>query len=514
MRHVGELALSEQGMRERLRVPEIVDIRGLGERGVDDRQRLPCGFPRSGFVAFSVIDEGMGQRVGGVVEWADEGAARVFGHEIVESHRSVEVTARDGALSVHLPYAEETFGRVGWDGRAPPVIRHPRSALQVIDQVHVCLQFYIAGPYLDEPLAKLACLVELTERAVTVRQAHERRHIARIDRNRALEQRHAFVPAQVPEQHVGQPDQRVNVVRRYRENFAIRLLGLALVIERAKVVDALLDLDLRVVGREGECAFHCFHRLGAPRRSLVNPVSVGASMLCGEPCPCEGEVRVQVHRFLKRGDAFLHAAGRAHSARCLVGEILMLEEEVVSLEVLGRALGKPGLFLGIERYAERARDLRGELALDGEDVLQLAVVALRPQVLVGIGVDQLRRNAHLVPGAAHAAFEEGGHAKLGADLAAVYPGIAVFENRGARHDLEITQQRELRQQVFVDAIGEEGHVLVFAQVGERQHGERFAFRHTECDARRRAVRPVPAASSSRAPSPAGTRRATAYARCA
>ena len=49
----------------------------------------------------------------------------------------------------------------------------------------------------------------------------------------------------------------------------------------------------------------------------------------------------------------------------------------------------------------RARDL----VLHGEDVVERAVVGLRPQVHVPADIDQLRRDPHLPAGGAHAAFQ-------------------------------------------------------------------------------------------------------------
>ena len=56
--------------------------------------------------------------------------------------------------------------------------------------------------------------------------------------------------------------------------------------------------------------------------------------------------------------------------------------------------------------AQRSDDRVGDFVLDREDVGQLAIVGLRPQVTVVHRVDQLRGDAHVVAGLAHAAFED------------------------------------------------------------------------------------------------------------
>ena len=57
----------------------------------------------------------------------------------------------------------------------------------------------------------------------------------------------------------------------------------------------------------------------------------------------------------------------------------------------GRLGGGAEPLLGIEVRLDRGDDALGDLVLDGEDVAQLAVVSLGPDVLAGLGVDELRR---------------------------------------------------------------------------------------------------------------------------
>ncbi len=57
-------------------------------------------------------------------------------------------------------------------------------------------------------------------------------------------------------------------------------------------------------------------------------------------------------------------------------------------------------------------DRHRDLVLQREDVLEVAVVALGPDVPVALGIDQLHRDAHAVAGAAHAALDDELHAEL------------------------------------------------------------------------------------------------------
>src|SRR5712671_2354928 len=56
------------------------------------------------------------------------------------------------------------------------------------------------------------------------------------------------------------------------------------------------------------------------------------------------------------------------------------------------------------------------LVLYCKDVGEIAVVALCPDVLAGLGFDQLRGDANAIGGTSHAAFQEIAHAEFAADL--------------------------------------------------------------------------------------------------
>src|SRR5205085_9042378 len=79
-------------------------------------------------------------------------------------------------------------------------------------------------------------------------------------------------------------------------------------------------------------------------------------------------------------------------------------------------------------------DALGELILNGENVLDRAVVTLRPDVVAVARIDQLRRDAHTIPGLAHAAFENVAYAELTSDLTHIDRFTFVSEGRVAGDD--------------------------------------------------------------------------------
>jgi hypothetical protein len=80
--------------------------------------------------------------------------------------------------------------------------------------------------------------------------------------------------------------------------------------------------------------------------------------------------------------------------------------------MLGRSIG-----LGTDQLkAERVRDSTRDLVLQGEQIAHVAVEPLRPQMGVGLGIDQLRVDAHLVPRPLDDPLQNIAHAQLAADL--------------------------------------------------------------------------------------------------
>ena len=69
-------------------------------------------------------------------------------------------------------------------------------------------------------------------------------------------------------------------------------------------------------------------------------------------------------------------------------------------------LGRSGSLGGDQLNAERVRDLARDLILQREEVGEIAVIAFGPDVLAGLGLDELRSDADAIAGFAQAAFED------------------------------------------------------------------------------------------------------------
>jgi hypothetical protein len=106
-----------------------------------------------------------------------------------------------------------------------------------------------------------------------------------------------------------------------------------------------------------------------------------------------------------------------------------------------------------------------------EDVIEAAIVAVGPEMSAGAAVDQLDGDAQAIAGLAHAAFEDMADvqfARRGADFD--HPAL-VGEDGIAGDDEERGHPRQVRDDVFGQAVGEIFLLGIAADVGERQHGD-------------------------------------------
>jgi hypothetical protein len=114
------------------------------------------------------------------------------------------------------------------------------------------------------------------------------------------------------------------------------------------------------------------------------------------------------------------------------------------------------------------------VVLNGEDVGQLPIEPLRPEVPAGGRVDELRGDPDPAAGLADAALEDMTHAEALADLADIDVLALEGEGRVAGDDEKLRQLRQRGDDVLGNAVSEIFLLGIAAHVGERQHGDRRA----------------------------------------
>src|ERR1700693_5626043 len=146
---------------------------------------------------------------------------------------------------------------------------------------------------------------------------------------------------------------------------------------------------LRIESNRLSAYFQARVQPGLREPEAQSPLRVGVS----QPRVGEREFGVQLQRLQEELDG-----GFVVGLAVEVVELPALQIQIVSGEVPCRALLDPLLFRRRESGFEGGGNPLGDLALDREDVLELAVVGLGPDVLVASGVDELAHDPDPIAG--------------------------------------------------------------------------------------------------------------------
>jgi hypothetical protein len=130
-----------------------------------------------------------------------------------------------------------------------------------------------------------------------------------------------------------------------------------------------------------------------------------------------------------------------------------LHHQVPSIDALRRLAAHARGFGHQDLRPHRPDHAAGDLVLHLEDVGELAVVAVRPQVVAERGVDQLPGHAHAIGRLAHAALEHVALTHLACHLAHV-ECFALVGKAGVGDDEEPRLTRQPGDDVFGQAVGE------------------------------------------------------------
>ena len=180
-----------------------------------------------------------------------------------------------------------------------------------------------------------------------------------------------------------------------------------------------------------------------------------------------GIARVELDGFLEELDRVFDAAlGQT------IQVVLSAQAQVVGLDVARLPLRERDLLREAELELQRLDDLARDLLLDVEDVVELALVRIAPDLAVGLDVHELDRDSHRVLEPAHAAAHDVARAELAPDGLGILLRALELHRRPARHEFDLVDHRQARDQFLGEAVAEVIGFLVGADVVERQHGER------------------------------------------
>ncbi len=181
----------------------------------------------------------------------------------------------------------------------------------------------------------------------------------------------------------------------------------------------------------------------------------------GEPGLRVGRAGIERQRRLEIAHRFV--VGLARNRLCHLGAAA--QDVVERIRMGDRAGGLGDRQLGLQC----AGDARGDLVLQREQIAEVAVEPLRPELRAGCGIDQLDVDPHFLAGTLDAAFDDIAHAELAADLARVDLLALVGKGGVAGDHHAALDPRQVGGQIVGDAVGEIFLLRIVAEIGERQH---------------------------------------------
>src|SRR6266513_473575 len=148
-------------------------------------------------------------------------------------------------------------------------------------------------------------------------------------------------------------------------------------------------------------------------------------------------------------------------------EHLRPQVEIVRLKVTGGRLFDASLFRGREFCLKLASNGFGYLTLDRENVDEIAIITLSPEVCIVACIDQLCVHTYFGPGPLHAAFQKMSNTEGLANLMGIARNARlILHHRTATNHLKISNSGEVCQDFILHAISKESVFGILAEVFE------------------------------------------------
>ena len=131
----------------------------------------------------------------------------------------------------------------------------------------------------------------------------------------------------------------------------------------------------------------------------------------------EEKCRVAREGLVKKLHRFKEIISQARGVNvAVVNAFFCSQEEIVGSEVRGGTLADRTLFLWRELSLKLVGYFLGDLALNRENIGEIAIIGLRPKMRISAGVNELRHYPNAVRRALNASFQDMGYAKLPSDF--------------------------------------------------------------------------------------------------
>ncbi len=136
-------------------------------------------------------------------------------------------------------------------------------------------------------------------------------------------------------------------------------------------------------------------------------------------------------------------------------------------------LRKPCLLLWREGMRDAGGNRASHFALYGEDIAQLQVVGVCPQMFIRRGLDELNRDAHPVTGPHHRALDQSVNAQFARDLGSRLVRACISHGRGVRDHSERTNLSQVGDEFVSYAVRKELLIGIGGKACEREHYDRL-----------------------------------------
>ena len=148
------------------------------------------------------------------------------------------------------------------------------------------------------------------------------------------------------------------------------------------------------------------------------------------------------------------------------------QEQLIRLHIRGGLPSHAQLLVSRELRLERGRNAQRDVGLNGEDIGQLPVIRLHPQMLTGVGIDELCHDAHAFAGMSNTPIQYGGRAQSQPNVFQAVLSLLERHHGSTGNHFQRANFREVRDHIFRDPIGEVFVVRVCAEVLKWQHRDR------------------------------------------
>src|SRR6266513_4309921 len=183
--------------------------------------------------------------------------------------------------------------------------------------------------------------------------------------------------------------------------------------------------------------------------------------------PSGSEMRIEFDGLLE------HLSGKFYALACpLLEEFPRTKIKLVCLHVLRRRFKETALLALGEREPQRVNHTAGNFILDREDVFDLSVEPLRPQLVTIPRIDELHSGADTVAGLADAALKKRLHTESSPNLARIDGCSTKCEAGCSGRDVEYADFGKRIQNLLCNTVAEIFLIAFGAEIRKRQHAKR------------------------------------------